>query len=80
MDPAVLSKVERADRLPTVVQTSRLAEYFGIPEEDLQARRMATEFVRRYGTHTAASQALDMIQELLANGGCFPGQGHGGGR
>lgn len=74
MDSTLLSKIERGDRLPTVKQTSKLAGYFGIPEEELQAKRIAADFLGRYGAHPAAPRALGMIRESLVDCGCFPSE------
>jgi len=74
LDPATLSKIERGDRLATGEQTSELAEHFGIPAEELQARRIATDFLGRYGAHPGVPQALGLIRESLANRRRLPGE------
>jgi len=65
MDPALLSKIERGNRLPTATQASTLARNFAIPETDLQARRIAVDFMTRYGWGESPRKALSLIRVAL---------------
>ncbi len=69
IDPASLSKIELGNRLPTLKQASKLAIHFGVEEEDLQARRIAADFLGRYGPGTVSSKVLPLIREGLKNAG-----------
>ena len=62
MDPALLSKIECGNRLPTPAQTSALARGFGVSEPDMQARRIAVDFVARYGRGEGPRKALSYIR------------------
>ena len=62
MDPAVLSKIERGNRLPTPTQATALARNFGIPETNIQARRIAVDFITRHGWGEPQREALALIQ------------------
>lgn len=63
MDPALLSKIENGSRLPTTAQATGLARYFAVSEDDMQARRIAGEFLGRYGDDPSAERALGVIRE-----------------
>jgi len=65
MDSAVLSKIERGRRLPTEAQAASLARTFGIPETDLQAQRIAIDFIIRYGRGESARKALAVIRTAI---------------
>jgi transcriptional regulator with XRE-family HTH domain len=65
MDPALLSKIERGSRLPTSEQITGLSRHLGISEDDLQAQRIAADFLAHYGESHFASQAITVIQEAL---------------
>lgn len=69
IDPASLSKIELGDRLSTLKQITKLATHFGVDEEDLQARRIAADFLGRYGPGAKSSKALLLIREGLENAG-----------
>ena len=62
MDPALLSKIECGNRVPTLDQTSALARGFGVSEPDMQARRIAVDFVARYGRGEGPRKALTYIR------------------
>ena len=66
MDPTLLSKIERGSRLPTVGQLSGLAKHFGVAEDEIQAQRIAIDFLSRYGNHRSVELAVAVIQQSLS--------------
>ena len=69
MDPALLSKIERGNRLPTAGQVSGLARHFGVAEDELQAQRIAVDFLGRYGDSPFARRAVSIIRERFEHSG-----------
>ena len=65
MDPALLSKIENGNRLPTQAQTTALARVFKLPESDTQAQRITVDFLARYGRGEPTRKALPLIQKAL---------------
>jgi len=63
MDPSALSRIEHAARLPTAEQALVLAQHFGISRRDMQARRIAADFVLKYGTDECAHKAVRLVKE-----------------
>ena len=57
MDAALLSKIERGQRLPTPEQTVALAKYFGAEVTPWEGMRMAEKFLSDNG-HNPAAAAL----------------------
>src|SRR6266436_3005388 len=56
MDPAVLSKVELGQRVPTEEQVSKLARFFHLDETQAQARRIAEKFRHENQSKPKAAQ------------------------
>lgn len=65
MDPALLSKIERGQRLPTTDQLTALARHLRVAEAGLQAERIAVDFCTRYGDSAYSREAVRIIQEAL---------------
>lgn len=63
MDQAILSKIERGQRLPTEQQTQDLELFFALPSQKLQALRLKELTLREYGDKPAWPAALVLIQE-----------------
>ena len=63
MDLAHLQKIETGERVPTEEQSAALAEFFGIAQQDMAARRIAERFWRDHADNPAVGQAVMMIQE-----------------
>lgn len=57
MDAALLSKIERGQRLPTPEQTAALAKYFTVEVTKWESMRMAEKFLSDNG-HNPAAAAL----------------------
>jgi transcriptional regulator with XRE-family HTH domain len=57
MDAALLSKIERGQRLPTPEQTVALAKYFSVEATKWEGMRMAEKFLSDNG-HNPAAAAL----------------------
>jgi transcriptional regulator with XRE-family HTH domain len=64
MDPAILSKIERGQRLPTTEQLKALARHLEDKEEGLQAERIAIEFCSRYKDSPYINEAIQIIQKM----------------
>jgi len=62
MDTALLSKVELGQRLPTEKQTAALAAYFGVPLEEMEAKRIAERFWMENKDTTAARRAVKLLR------------------
>ncbi|NQU40485.1 MAG: helix-turn-helix transcriptional regulator [Lentisphaerae bacterium] len=63
MDPSALSRIEHGGRLPTKEQAADLAGHFEIARTDIQARRIAAEFVMKYGEDECAQRAVGLVKE-----------------
>ncbi|HLP76293.1 MAG TPA: helix-turn-helix transcriptional regulator [Candidatus Paceibacterota bacterium] len=63
MDVAHLSKIELGQRLPTEEQTLKLASFFGVPANEMQARWIAERFRASYGDYPAAQEAIEILAE-----------------
>jgi transcriptional regulator with XRE-family HTH domain len=66
MDSALLSKIELGTRLPTEAQARAFANFFSVPYQDLEAKRVAERFWMEYGTSPAARKAVSLICERVA--------------
>jgi transcriptional regulator with XRE-family HTH domain len=67
MDQAHLSKVELGKRLLTAKQANAIAKFFGIDENETEARRIVERFRLEHTDNPAAVQAIDMLHKDLAN-------------
>ena len=63
MDSTLLSKVELSQRLPTEQQARALAVFFGVPAEEVEAKRLAERFWLDCGTNPAALRAVGLLHE-----------------
>jgi transcriptional regulator with XRE-family HTH domain len=77
MDLAHLHKIERAQRLPTQEQTSRLAKFFKLDETQAPARRIAEKFRQEFAENPAAKEAISILAEQA---GGFGAAGDSGAR
>ena len=66
IDSTLLSKIERGERFPTEMQIAKLAEYFGIPQEELAAKVIADRIISEYGHQPATLQAIRIVKERMA--------------
>ncbi len=66
MDQAHLSKVELGQRLLTAEQASAIAKFFGIAENEIEARRIVERFRLDHADNPAAEQAISMLHEDAA--------------
>ena len=68
MDSALLSKIERGQRLPTEEQTAAFAKYFGANLTTWESMRIAERILHEHGHNPeAAALALVRIQENAAS-------------
>jgi len=63
IDSTLLSKIELGQRMPTQPQASLLADFFGVPTDELEAARIAEKFWRDHGDSPVAALAIARIQE-----------------
>ena len=64
MDPSLLGKIERGQRLPTPGQCIALARHFSVPATQLEGARMADEVLKTLAANPAAAAlALPRIEE-----------------
>ncbi len=63
MDQAHLSKVELGQRLPTAEQVSALGHFFGVKQEEIEARRIAEKFRLEHAENPAAAKALQFLND-----------------
>jgi len=63
MDSTLLSKIELGQRLPTEDQARALASFFGVPADDLEAKRITARFWQENNSNPAAAKAAIMIRE-----------------
>lgn len=66
IDSTLLSKLERGERLPTIMQVARFAEYFGMPIDALTAQVKAEKIVADYGRDATTLQALKIVKERIS--------------
>ncbi|MDZ4168143.1 MAG: helix-turn-helix transcriptional regulator [Coriobacteriia bacterium] len=62
---AMLSRVERGERLPSPDSAEALAAYFGLPPEELLGETIANQMIGRYGG-SRASAAADHVRRALS--------------
>jgi transcriptional regulator with XRE-family HTH domain len=63
MDQAHLSKVELGQRLITADQANSIAKFFGVDENEIEARRIVERFRNDHADNPAAEQAINMLHE-----------------
>lgn len=63
IDSALLSKIENGKRLPTQKQLAAIAKFFGAPQAELEARRLAEEMKRQFGDSPQFVAATTLLQE-----------------
>ncbi len=65
MDPSILSRIEHGGRLPTPKQALSLAGHLGVSGRDIMSRRIAAEFLMKYGNDECAHRAVGIVKEAL---------------
>ena len=66
MDTTLLSKVELGQRLPTEKQIAALAAFFGIPPQEMEAKRIEERFWMEHKDNPAAHKAAALIGKKKA--------------
>lgn len=66
---AMLSRMERGERLPSPDSVAVLAAHFGVPEEELLGAAAANRLENRYGKRGADRAAERIIGRSMARGG-----------
>lgn len=69
---AMLSRMERGERLPSPDSVAVLASHFGVPEEELLGAAAANRLENRYGQRGADRAAERIIGRSMARGGYPP--------
>ncbi|MDO8848940.1 MAG: helix-turn-helix transcriptional regulator [Coriobacteriia bacterium] len=57
---AMLSRVERGERLPSPDSVESLARHFGLPAEELMSETIASKMMNRYGRESSSKAAARM--------------------
>lgn len=66
MDQAILSKIERGQRIPTREQVVKLASYFKVKKNDLLVAWLSDKLVREVEDEKMALKALQVAEERVA--------------
>ena len=66
IDSALLSKIERGERLPTKKQLPKFARYYNIPVKELTAQFIADKISQEYGLHDITLNAVGIVQERMS--------------
>lgn len=69
MDSTLLSKIELGTRLPTQPQTAKLAGFYDLDSEELEAERLSAEFWNRNSDNPAAARAALILHESASTYG-----------
>lgn len=75
MDSTLLSKIELGQRLPTTEQAKIFANFFKVPLEEMEAKRLAERFWMDHGDNPAAKKAALLIKEQAAEYKTFGNSG-----
>lgn len=67
IDMTMLSKIERGERLPTIEQIKRLANFFQLNENELLAKLTAEKIVKDYGINETTLNAVQLVEEQITN-------------
>ena len=59
----LLSKIERGDRLPTFDQIQKIALFFQVPINNLQALLIAQRIIKDYGLNEITIKALELVKQ-----------------
>ncbi|WP_455590747.1 helix-turn-helix domain-containing protein [Bacteroides sp.] len=65
IDSPLLSKIERGERLPTLNQLKRLAEYYSLPETDLRIKYIVEKILKEFGLSKVTYDAIQIVQKIL---------------
>jgi len=63
IDATLLSKIERSSRFATDEQLCKLAQFFGVPLENLQSKAIAEKIIKEYGLNETTINAIQLVQE-----------------
>jgi HTH-type transcriptional regulator, competence development regulator len=65
LDLALLSKIERGERLPTIEQLTKLSNYYGCNIKDLKTLMVAEKIIKEYGISEETHNAISMVEEQI---------------
>lgn len=65
MDPALLSKIERGERMPTKSQVLKIAEYFRIDKEELLVLFLSDKIVYSLKDEEYALKAMKIAEKKM---------------
>lgn len=65
IDLALLSKIERGERLPTSEQLKKLSEYYNFEESKLKILLVAEKIIKEYGISEETKDAINMVEEQI---------------
>ncbi|MDZ4178759.1 MAG: helix-turn-helix transcriptional regulator [Coriobacteriia bacterium] len=69
---AMLSRVERGERLPSPESVEALSQHFGLPADELMSQTIAHRMLNRYGRESSNKAALRMQSDDLTMGSTWP--------
>lgn len=65
IDSPLLSKIERGQRLPTLVQLRSIAKFFKVSEASLKVKYTAEKILKQYGASDTTYAAIQLVNEQL---------------
>ena len=65
IDSPLLSKIERGERLPTLEQLKKIANYYKVPEKSLKVIYTAEKILKEYGVNETTFNAIKLVSEQL---------------
>ncbi len=66
IDQALLSKIERCDRIPSKEQVLRLARYYKVDENDLMVAFLSDKLVYKVRDEELALKAIQVAEEKIS--------------
>ena len=65
IDTTMLSKIERGERLPTMEQVKRIANFYRISEKSLRIQVTAKKIIKEYGLNETTLKAVNIVKEQV---------------
>jgi HTH-type transcriptional regulator, competence development regulator len=65
LDLALLSKIERGERLPTNEQLNKLSKHYDFDNKDLKTLMVAEKIIKEYGISEETHNAITMVEEQI---------------
>tara|TARA_Y100000385_G_C13089960_1_gene638235 strand:+ start:2119 stop:2427 length:309 start_codon:yes stop_codon:yes gene_type:complete len=65
IDLTLLSKIERGERMPTVEQIVKLANYYDCDQAELKTLLIAEKIIKEYGISEETHKAISIVEEQI---------------